>query len=265
MCRHLAFLGVPRSLASLLHEPELSLEHQSWKPVHQREGAMNADGWGVGWWDRARRPEPARYRTAAPMWSDRSFRSVAEVVHSGSIVAAVRSATPGSPIVATGNAPFASGRWLFSLNGYIEGFQGGVGEHLRRTVSEGRAADIEGTTDSEVLFAMVLDRLEAGAEAAEALDEVTAAVLATTGGKLNLLLCDGHAVTATACGNSLFTLRGTGLAEGGSLIASEPLDHDPAWVRVADGTTVLATSDRLDVIPLRASAPTPLSPTGGTL
>ena len=69
MCRHLAYLGPPRTLASLLHEPSRSLELQSWKPALQREGAINADGWGVGWWDPAVRPEPARYRTAAPMWT----------------------------------------------------------------------------------------------------------------------------------------------------------------------------------------------------
>ncbi len=257
MCRHLAYLGVPRSLASLLHAPPQSLERQSWKPVRQRDGAMNADGWGVGWWDRAVRPEPARYRTASPMWSDRSFRSVAEVVGSGAIVAAVRSATPGSPIVATGNAPFASAGWLFSLNGYIEGFRTGVGEHLRRTVTERRAADIEGTTDSEVLFAMTLDRLDAGAGPAEALDDVTAAVLDLADGKLNLLLADGHSITATAFGNSLFSLRGSGLAESGVLIASEPLDDDDAWEPLADGPTVLATANGLDTIPLTSAGGPP--------
>lgn len=250
MCRHLAYLGTPRSLASLLHDPERSLERQSWQPQRQREGAMNADGWGVGWWDLARRAEPARYRTAAPMWTDRSFRSVAEVVQSGAIVASVRSATPGSPIVATGNAPFVAEQWLFSLNGYIEGFRRGVGEQLRRTVTERRAGGIEGTADSEVLFAMALDRLDGGASAAEALDDITASVLDITDAKLNLLLGDGRAITATACGNSLFTLRGTGLAAGGVLVASEPFDDDPGWTAVADGTAVLATSNHLDFVPL---------------
>ena len=173
------------------------------------------------------------------------------------IVAAVRSATPGSPIVATGNAPFASGRWLFSLNGYIDGFRGGVGEQLRRTVTQRRAADIEGTADSEVLFAMALDRLDAGATPAEALDDVTAAVLALADGKLNLLLADGHSITATAFGNTLFSLRGSGLAESGVLIASEPLDDDASWESVADGTTVLATANGLDTIPLTSAGGTP--------
>jgi glutamine amidotransferase len=191
------------------------------------------------------------------MWTDPSFRSVAEVVQSGAIVAAVRSATPGSPIVATGNAPFAAEQWLFSLNGYIEGFRAGVGEHLRRTVTERRAGEIEGTADSEVLFAMVLDRLDAGASVLDAIDDVTAMVLGLTQAKLNLLVCDGHAATATACGNSLFTLRGAGLAAGGVLVASEPLDDDAGWTEVADGSAVVITADQLDVLPLSSCGGSP--------
>jgi glutamine amidotransferase len=250
MCRHIAYLGPPRTLGSLLHDPQRSLEVQSWRPAFQREGAMNADGWGVGWWDVAVRPEPARYRTASPMWTDGSFRSVAHVVQAEAMLAAVRSATPPSPIVDTGNAPFASGPWLFSLNGFVTAFRAGIGEQLRRSLTVERAAGIEGSADTEVLFALVLDQLDAGATPADALARVTATVLALTEGKLNLLLGDGQAITATACGNSLFTLRDSGLAADGVLVASEPLDDDPAWERVPDGSVVLASIDDVEVVPL---------------
>lgn len=250
MCRHIAYLGPPRTLGSLLHDPQRSLEVQSWRPAFQREGAMNADGWGVGWWDVAVRPEPARYRTASPMWTDGSFRSVAHVVRAGAMVAAVRSATPPSPIVDTGNAPFSSGPWLFSLNGFVTGFRAGIGEQLRRSLTVERAAGIEGSADTEVLFALVLDRLDAGATPAEALGDVTADVLALTDGKLNLLLGDGQTVTATACGNSLFTLRRSGLAVDGVLVASEPLDDDAGWEQVPDGSVVTASIDHVEVVPL---------------
>jgi glutamine amidotransferase len=250
MCRHIAYLGPPRTLGSLLHDPQRSLEVQSWRPAFQREGAMNADGWGVGWWDVAVRPEPARYRTASPMWTDGSFRSVAHVVQAEAMLAAVRSATPPSPIVDTGNAPFASGPWLFSLNGFVTAFRAGIGEQLRRSLTVERAAGIEGSADTEVLFALVLDQLDAGATPADALAHVTATVLALTEGKLNLLLGDGQAITATACGNSLFTLRDSGLAADGVLVASEPLDDDPAWERVPDGSVVLASIDDVEVVPL---------------
>jgi glutamine amidotransferase len=250
MCRHLAYLGPPRSLASLLYEPSQSLEQQSWKPARQREGALNADGWGVGWWDPGIRDEPARYRTESPMWTDRSFRSVAEMVHAGAIIAAVRSATPPSPIVDTGNAPFSAGPWLFSLNGYITGFRGEIGEQLRRSVSHERAIGIEGTTDSEVLFALVLDALDGGATPAAALASVTSDVLARTDGRLNLLLSDGHGIVASAVGNSLFTLVDEGLAAGGVLVASEPLDDHRGWVEVPDQSIVEAAVGGLRTTPL---------------
>jgi glutamine amidotransferase len=250
MCRHLAYLGAPRSLSSLLYEPEESLERQSWKPRFQREGAMNADGWGVGWWDPQVRPEPARYRTASPMWTDRSFRSVAEVVHTGALLAAVRSATPPSPIVDTGNAPFTVGPWLFSLNGFVRSFRGPVGEGLRRRVSEERAVAIDGTSDSEVLFALVLDSLDAGATPEQALARATAEAVARSEAVLNLLISDGHTIVGTTFGNSLFTLQGGGLATGGVLVASEPLDGHEGWQRVPDGSVVRATCTALDLSPL---------------
>ncbi len=250
MCRHLAYLGPPRSLASLLYEPSHSLEEQSWKPQRQRTGAMNADGWGVGWWDPGVRPEPARYRTAAPMWTDRSFRSVAEVVQAGACLAAVRSATPPSPIVETGNAPFSAGPWLFSLNGFVRDFRGPAGVTLRKAVSDERSIGIDGTSDSEVLFALALDALDAGAPPAEALARVIAGAADLAECFLNLVLHDGHTIVATTWGNSLSTLRGTGLATRGVLVASEPLDDDPAWVDVPDHSVVRATCTELEVTPL---------------
>lgn len=252
MCRHLAYLGPPRSLASLLYETPHSLEEQSWKPLRQRAGAMNADGWGVGWWDPLVRPEPARYRTAAPMWTDRSFRSVAEVVHTGAFIAAVRSATPPSPIVATGNAPFAAGPWLFSLNGYVHDFRGPIGEAMRRRVSEERAIAIEGTTDSEIVFALALDVLDQGATPEEALARAIVQATARSEAFLNLLLHDGHTIVATTFGNSLSLLRDSGLAAGGVLVASEPLDDDAGWIDVPDHSVVRATCTEVDITPLAA-------------
>ena len=250
MCRHLAYLGPQRSLSSLLYEPEQSLEKQSHAPRHQRDGAMNADGWGVGWWDPTVTAVPARYRTARPMWADVSFRSVADVVHADAITAAARSATPPLPVVETGNAPFSSGEWLFSLNGFIIGFASALGEELRRSVSPARSIDIQGTTDSEVLFALVLDALDDGANPGEALEQVTVDALSRAEGYLNMLLTDGRHITASACGNSLFSLLDAGLAADGVLVASEPLDDDTGWTRVPDGSVVRASVGSLEITPM---------------
>ncbi len=119
MCRHLAWLGAPRSLGGLLLEPEHGLLRQSYAPRRQRHGTMNADGWGAGFYA-AGRAEPARWRSNRPLWSDASFASVAPVISAGCVLAAVRSATAGMPADETAAAPFQSGRWLLSHNGVVD-------------------------------------------------------------------------------------------------------------------------------------------------
>ncbi|MFD0630937.1 hypothetical protein ACFQ9X_04020 [Catenulispora yoronensis] len=57
MCRHLAYLGPPKSLRELLIDPPHALFRQSWEPRRQAHGVVNADGFGVGWFA-AGDPEP---------------------------------------------------------------------------------------------------------------------------------------------------------------------------------------------------------------
>jgi len=236
MCRFVCYLGPPVTLAAVVLDPPYSLKRQAFAPRHQRVGAINADGFGVGWYDHARRPEPARYRTARPIWADRSFASLGGLVTSSAVVAAVRDATPPSPVEETGSQPFTSGRWLFAHNGKVEGWgiDPAVKAALRRPLSDERAAAIEGAADSEVLFALALDRLDAGLSAPDALAAVVAAATAIAPSKLNLLLTDGHRVTATASGDSLFVLEGPASV----VVASEPYDDDPGWRRVPEGSMV---------------------------
>lgn len=233
MCRHLAYLGPPVTLDHLLLSQPHSLLRQTWAPRHQTGSRLNADGFGVGWYDFDRRREPARYRTARPMWADRSFASMAGVIASGAVLAAARSASPGNPIEESGNAPFTHGPWLFSHNGTVDDFHEGAGTTLRRMVSDDRLGVIEGASDSEVLFALALDRLDAGAAPVEALDDVVEVVGKVSGGRVNLLLTDGVRVAATACGNSLFVLE----ADDAVVVASEPYDDDGRWRPVEDGTS----------------------------
>src|ERR1700712_2383640 len=116
MCRHLAWLGEPRTIASLVLEPEHGLLRQSYQPRRQSHGLMNADGWGVGFLA-PDRGEPVRWRSARPLWSDVSFAPVAPGLRSGRVLAAVRSASAGMPMDETAAAPFTDGRRLLSHNG----------------------------------------------------------------------------------------------------------------------------------------------------
>ena len=69
MCRHLAYVGPPVTLEKLIVKPKHSLLQQSFAPRYQTHGTINADGFGVGWYDRDKRVEPARYRTTRQIWA----------------------------------------------------------------------------------------------------------------------------------------------------------------------------------------------------
>jgi len=234
MCRHFAYLGPPVTVASFLLDAPHSMLDQSRDARFQDSGTSNPDGFGVGWYpvDAPGGAGPERYRNAVPIWTDRELPELAARTKATAMLAAVRLASPGAPIEVTGNAPFVAGPWLFSLNGVVHHHFDGVGAELRTRVSPARAAAIEGVTDSELLFALALDRLDAGASPGEALAATITAVTALTTGKLNLLLTDGRRIAATAWSNSLFT--DTRAAEGSTVVASEPFDADPSWTRVPD-------------------------------
>ena len=250
MCRHLAFLGPPTTLADLLLAPEHGLLEQSWAPRLQRHGTINADGFGAGWYAPGD-PLPARDRRAVPMWADGSFADVARVTASTAVLAAVRSATPGTTPDEAAAAPYRDGRWLFSHNGRVDGWPGSVAS-LAAGLPPVRLLSLEARVDSAVLWALVLERLTAGEPAADALATVVADVSARTTGRFNLLLTDGSTITATAAGDTLFWRRDA----TGTVVASEPSDDGPEWNEVPDGSVLTATRDGVEVRRLSDSART---------
>lgn len=212
MCRHIAWLGEPRTLASLMLDPPYGLLTQSYAPRRQRHGRLNADGWGVGFYPPGR-STPARWRSAGPLWSDMSFASVAPELSAPCVLGAVRSATPGMPPDETAVAPFTDGRWLLSHNGRLDA----------QVLPLGRGA--ESVCDSALLAQYVF---EAGPDVLA--DTVTEVARRDPAARLNLLLTDGRRILATTWGDTLsYRVYGDGY-----VVASEPYDDDPAWVDVPD-------------------------------
>jgi glutamine amidotransferase len=215
---------------------ELVLEHphgllqQSYAPRRQSRGLMNADGWGVG----LHVPEqgaPVRWRSSRPLWGDASFASVAPLLRARSVVAAVRSATPGMPLDESAAAPFTDGRWLLSHNGRVD----------RGVLPATREA--ESVCDSAVLAAHVFAR---GPErAADTVREVAALDPAAS---LNLLLGDGTRLLAVSWGDAMSYL----VEPDGVVVASEPWDDDPRWVDVPDRHVLEATPDGVAVSELES-------------
>ncbi|AGZ45978.1 ergothioneine biosynthesis protein EgtC [Actinoplanes friuliensis] len=248
MCRHLAYLGVPAPLSHLLFEAPHALVRQSWAPRDMRGGGtINADGFGVGWFPAD--GEPVRYRSAAPMWSDAALPALAAHTSTGCVLAAVRSATAGMPVVETAAAPFAEGPWLFSHNGVVAGWPDSV------TALAGRLPirdliTLDAPTDAALLWALVRDRLRAGATAAEAIGATVVEVAAAApGSRLNLLLTDGRQIVASTAGHALSVRTGTTSV----LVSSEPLDPGPGWEAVPDGSLLVTTPSTLDITALGRS------------
>ncbi len=229
MCRHLAYLGPARSLGDLLLEPEHGLLRQSYAPRRQRNGLMNADGWGVGFYAATRPDQPARWRSNRPLWADASFASVAPVISSPCVLAAVRSATAGMPGDETAAAPFQSGRWLLSHNGSVD----------RALLGPHPAA--ESVCDSAQLAAHLF---ETGPERAGQF--VAALGHRDPAARLNLLLTDGQRILATRWNDTLSVLR----TDDSVVVASEPYDDDPRWADVPDHHLVSATADAVTITDL---------------
>lgn len=235
MCRHLAYLGPPKSLRELLIDPPHSLFRQSWEPARQRHGVVNADGFGVGWFAEGD-PVPARYRQAGPIWADPSFPDVARVTRSSAVLAAVRDATTGSATGAEAAAPYRGGGWLFSHNGSIGGYPESMAK-LAETLPAVDLLELESRTDSAFVWALIRSRFRRGAAMAEAVASVVADVAALADSRLNLLLMNDTTIVASVFGDTLTARSGDGF----TVVASEPDDDSPGWADVADGVHTWST------------------------
>lgn len=229
MCRHLGWLGEPVSVASLVLDPVNGLLVQSYSPRRQKHGLMNADGWGVGFFDGG---VARRWRSAAPMWGDAALASVAPALRSSCIVAAVRSATIGMAIEATASAPFTDGRWLLSHNGLVD----------RAVLPPSNAA--ESTNDSALLAALIFDR---GLDSLG--DTIVDVAAADPNARLNILAGNGSRLLATTWGDTLSVLR----RPDGVVLASEPYDDDPAWEEIPDRHLVDVTPAGVQLVPMEGS------------
>lgn len=230
MCRHLGWLGAPVSVSSLILDQPYGLVTQSYSPRRQKNGLVNADGWGVGFFDAG--GQERRWRSAAPLWGDASFASVAPAISSGCVVAAVRSASIGMPIEPSASAPFTDGRWLLSHNGLVD----------RSVLPLSSAA--ESVVDSALLAALIFDR---GLDALG--DTIVEVGAADPKSRLNIIAANGSRLLGTTWGDTLSILR----RDDGVVLASEPYDDDPRWEDVPDRHLVDVTTSSIEVIPLKGS------------
>ncbi|WP_327313684.1 class II glutamine amidotransferase [Streptomyces sp. NBC_01235] len=154
MCRWLAYSGTPVLLETILYRPAHSLIDQS---LHSKMGVetTNGDGFGVGWYALdGGNGTPAVVREIGPAWSNRNLREIAGHVRSPMFFAHIRAST-GSAVQQTNSHPFRHGRWMWMHNGAIADFHR-IRRDLALAVDPELFLDIEGSTDSEMMFFLAL-------------------------------------------------------------------------------------------------------------
>jgi predicted glutamine amidotransferase len=276
MCRWLAYSGSPVLLEHLLYSSEHSLIVQS---LHSELGAeeTNGDGFGIGWYGLSE--TPAVFHSIEPIWNDRNLREISRQITAGVAFAHIRAST-GSPVQQTNCHPFRHGRWLWMHNGLIHGFSD-MKRDLMLEIAPELFPEIEGTTDSEVLFHLALtygledDPQTAVARAigmVEAVGErhgipapMQGTIATTDGGRLWAFRysSDGDA-RSLFYSTDVATLRGVypdnpqlkELSDESRLIVSEPLGSlAGAWNEVPESSCTVIDGGRDEISPFAPIRP----------
>lgn len=215
MCRVVAYLGEPVLLDVLLYQSDSSLVKQAYAPSMM--SFMNLAGCGIACWndDAPSRELPLTYKsTTLPMY-DRNLAALSRKVECHCALAHIRGAEydgAEEPLVSESNLhPFRyeDCRVTLAHNGGLSRFSEmkyDLLEHIDPEV----AREIEGNTDSEWIYAVLLSQLEdpRGATTATELTEAVARTLAIlkevrnargidTDSHTNLFVSDGASLVAT--------------------------------------------------------------------
>lgn len=155
MCRFVAYLGKKSvTLNEVLDKPKNSLINQS-REARESTHGLNADGFGIGWYNLKTNPEPGLFKSVQPAWNDDNLRHIASRIRSTCFIGHVRASSVGG--VNTLNChPFANQEYLFVHNGTIREFES-IRRPLLNTLSDDVFKSIRGQTDSEHFFALLMN------------------------------------------------------------------------------------------------------------
>lgn len=259
MCRMVGFIAThPTHLGCALIDAPHSLLVQSRKDL---EGFAHADGWGIAQWGEDG-VSVMRHLAAAHEGED--YRNFARTVCAQQAIAHVRQATAGD-VRFENTHPFVHGPWVFVHNGTVRHFNEGVKDVMWPEIAPSRRGLIQGNTDSEALFQLLLTRLDKnpGRPAIETIAQTIQDVAAWCAAAgpcenlgLNMLLSDGERFFGARWQQTLWLLQRDGVgdsdfcdqpangpAEGyrALLVASEPLTDEP-WTPVPECSVFEVTS-----------------------
>lgn len=275
MCSLALYLGPPVALDSLLTRAPNPMVQQSFRS-RGYSNPLDGDGFGVAWYTRGAFQVPAVFHSIAPVGNYFNPMGLARVTRSGCILANVHTASPGSADAESSCDPIAAASLTFMHNGSVAGFPR-IKRALLASLSDDAFGQIQGSSDSEHVFAIFIDEYRAAPDQSP-VERLAAAVTRTIQrvveltlrarieepSCLNLTVSDGYraVVSRFASGGqtpapSLYLHFGRrifcegrkcvtvspGDAGGAILISSEPLDDDPGCLAVPNNSIVVIGGD----------------------
>ena len=257
MCRLLGYLGSSIQLDRILIEPEHSLVVQSYKPQEMTSGLLNADGFGIGWYGSKPDSLPYLYRNILPIWNDANLPPLARYIQSQCFLGYVRSATSNLSVDMINCQPFSHQNLVFIHNGFIDDFRATLYRPIRNQLSDFAYQRIEGTTDSEHIFALIVNELEADSNLSlqQALNNtvINLAKLAKEDNiefSANMVLTDGKELAACRYASrkqspSLYYLKDNSRFNDAVIVASEPLFYGD-WIDCPEAS-IISVGKNLEV------------------
>jgi ergothioneine biosynthesis protein EgtC len=239
MCRFVAYIGEkPILIGELLVKPGNSLIKQS-KNATKDQYKVNADGFGMAWYDFKIINNPAVFRSIQPAWNDSNLIDLAKIIESKCFIGHIRSSTIGD-ITKSNCHPFCYKDYTMVHNGAIDGFDN-IRRSLMAELSDELFLEIKGNTDSECLFFLIMQyvyvkEMSLNEAIKEAFRWVDNAQGEEDSSRLNIVITNGKEMIATRFvtkEHKALSLNYSKYDDESVVIASEDLDdHLYKWHEV---------------------------------
>lgn len=226
--------------------------------------------------------KPCIFTSVYPAWNNLNLSRLAEKIESPLVFAHIRAASPGFAVAESNCHPWSYGKLMFMHNGFIADF-GRIKRRLQQTLREELFIHVQGNTDSEWCFALMLNQLDDPLHGKFDYHVLSHALLATINllnqwsdeagitqpSLMNFAVTDGVSVVCTRYVNrggeaaSLFFSSGTAFEEFQPgqyrmvkadrredvvIVTSEPLTFESSdWLAVPLNT-ILAITPKLNVL-----------------
>eukprot|EP01110_Echinostelium_bisporum_P010707 TRINITY_DN420_c0_g1_i1.p1 TRINITY_DN420_c0_g1~~TRINITY_DN420_c0_g1_i1.p1 ORF type:complete len:351 (-),score=84.63 TRINITY_DN420_c0_g1_i1:55-1107(-) len=156
MCRFIMYNGPAVQLSKICIEPEHGMLQQAIRAmcIHT---PLNADGFGISWYTPGINV-PGLYKDLSPAWNNSNLKHVTRSVKSPLFFAHVRAASTGG-VNYPNCHPFVYKNLSFMHNGTASYFKQ-IKRQMMNFVSERAYQLVQGTTDSEMMFAMFVTNFE---------------------------------------------------------------------------------------------------------